>query len=63
MKEIFQINTPPLAFKLAYMFIQTLSATRVIIHSLPTVRGMGNLTQSKNMEPFKELKAIRILML
>ena len=44
------------------MFIQTLAATHVIIHSLPNVRGTGNLKQSKNIEPFKELKAIRIVL-
>ena len=44
------------------MFIQTLAAMHVIIHSL-TVRGTGSLKYSKNIEPFKELKAIRIVLL
>ena len=43
-------------------FIQTLAATHVIIHSLPTVRGMGSLKHSKNIKPFKELKAIRVVL-
>ena len=41
-------------------FIQTLAATLVIIHSLPTVRGTGSLKHSRNVEPFEELKIIRI---
>ena len=32
----------------------------VIVYSLPTTRGMGSLKHSKNIEPFKELKIIRI---
>ena len=43
-------------------FIQTLAATLVIVHSLPTVRGMGSLKHSKNIEPVEELKTIRIVL-
>ena len=43
-------------------FIQTLAATHVIVHSLPTVRDMGSLKHSKNIEPFKELKTIRVVL-
>ena len=32
----------------------------VIVHSLPTVRGTGSLKHSRNVEPFEELKIIRI---
>ena len=35
---------------------------QVIIHSLPTVRGTGSLKHSKNIEPLKELKAIRVVL-
>ena len=59
MKGIFQIKPPCEHFSLLGMFIQTLAATHVIIHSLPTVRGAGNLKQSKNIEPFKVLETIR----
>ena len=41
-------------------FIQTLAAMLVIVHSLPNVRDMESLKHSKNIEPFKELKTIRI---
>ena len=34
----------------------------MIVHSLPTVRSTGNLKQSKTIEPFKELKAIRVVL-
>ena len=44
------------------MFIWTLTTTHVIIHSLPTVRGMGSLKHSKNIEPVEELKIIRIVL-
>ena len=33
-----------------------------LLNSLPTVRSTGNLKQSKTIEPFKELKAIRIVL-
>ena len=59
MKGIFQIKPPCENFSLLGMFIQTLAATHVIIHSLPNVRGTGNLKQSKNIEPFNVLEAIR----
>jgi len=32
----------------------------VIVYSLPTVRGMGSLKYSNNIEPFEELRIIRI---
>ena len=41
-------------------FILTLTAMHVIVYSLPTTRGMGSLKHSKNIEPFEELKIIRI---
>ena len=34
----------------------------VIVHSLPTTRGMGSLKHFKNIEPFEELKIIRIVL-
>ena len=44
-------------------FIQTLAAVHVIVHSLPTVRDTGSLKHSKNIEPFKELKTIKIVLM
>ena len=38
----------------------TLAATRVIVHSLPTTRGMGNLRYSNNAEPLGELEIVKI---
>ena len=32
----------------------------VIVYSLPTTRGVGSLKHSRNVEPFKELKIIKI---
>ena len=32
----------------------------MIAHSLPNVRGTGSLKHSRNVEPFEELKIIRI---
>ena len=32
----------------------------MIVYGLPTVRGTGSLKHSRNVEPFKELKIIRI---
>ena len=32
----------------------------VIVYSLPTARGMGSLKHSNNIEPFEELRIIRI---
>ena len=43
-------------------FIQTLAATHMIFHSLPTVRDMGSLKHSKNIEPFEELKTVRVVL-
>ena len=43
-------------------FIQTLAAMHMIVHSLPTMRDMGSLKHSKNIEPFKELKTIRVVL-
>ena len=37
-----------------------LTTTHVIVYSLPTTRGMGSLKHSRNVEPFEELKIIRI---
>ena len=37
-----------------------LTTTHVIVYSLPTTRGMGTLKHSRNVEPFEELKIIRI---
>ena len=62
MKGIFQIKPPCEHFSLLGMFIQTLAATHVIVYSLPTMRGIGNLKYSKNIEPFKELKTIRVVL-
>ena len=31
-----------------------------VVYSLPTVRGTGSLKHSRNVEPFEELKIIRI---
>ena len=42
--------------------IQTLAATHVIDHSLPTVRDTGSLKHSTNIEAFKELKTIRVVL-
>ena len=32
----------------------------MIVYSLPTMRGMGNLIYSNSIEPFEELRIIRI---
>ena len=56
------IQTPLMAFSLPARFIQTLAARHVIVHSLPTARDMGSLKHSKNIEPFKELKTIRVVL-
>ena len=32
----------------------------MIVYSLPTTRGMGSLKLSRNVEPFEELKIVRI---
>ena len=32
----------------------------MIVYSLPTARGTGSLKHSRNIEPFEELKIIRI---
>ena len=41
-------------------FTQTPTATHTIVYSLPTPRGTGSLKHSNNIEPFEELKIIRI---
>ena len=51
-----------MAFRLPDRFIQTLAATHVIVHSLPTMRDTGSLKHSKNIEPFEELKIIRVVL-
>ena len=43
-------------------FIRTLTTTHVIVYSLPTTRGVGSLKHSRNVEPFEELKIIRIVL-
>ena len=57
-------NSTPLCWhsSLSDRYIQPLAATRMIIHSLPAVRSTGSLKHSKNIEPFKELKAIRVVL-
>ena len=49
-----------MAFSLPDRFIRTLTTTHVIVYSLPTRRGTGSLKHSKSIEPFEELKIIRI---
>ena len=39
---------------------RTLTATHVIVYSLLTTRGTGSLKHYRNVEPFEELKMIRI---
>ena len=56
------IQTPVMAFSLPDRFIQILAATHVIVHSLPTMRDTGSLKHSKNIEPFEELKTIRVVL-
>ena len=34
----------------------------VIVHSLPTMRDTGSLKHSKNIEPFKELKSMGVVL-
>ena len=41
-------------------FIQTFTTTHMTVYSLPTTRGTGSLKHSRNVEPFEELKIIRI---
>ena len=41
-------------------FVQTLTAAHVIVCGLPTTRGTGSLKHYRNVEPFEELKMIRI---
>ena len=41
-------------------FIRTFSTKDVIVYSLPTARGTGILKHCGNVEPFEELKMIRI---
>ena len=57
-------NSTPLCWhsSLSDRYIQPLAATRMIIQSLPAVRSTGSLKHSKNIEPFKELKAIRVVL-
>ena len=35
----------------------------MIVYSLPTARGTGSLKHSRHVEPFKELKIIRIVLM
>ena len=35
----------------------------VIVHKLPTVRDTESLKHSKNLEPFKDLKTIRVVLM
>ena len=41
-------------------FVQTPAAMHTIVYSLPTVRGMGSLRYSNNIEPLGELEIVRI---
>ena len=41
-------------------FIHTFSTKHVIVYSLQTTRGTGSLKHYRNVEPFEELKMIRI---
>ena len=43
-------------------FIQTLAAMHLIVHSLPTLRDMGSLKHSKNIERFEELKTTGVVL-
>ena len=56
------IQTPLMAFSLPDRFIQTLAAMHVIVHSFPTMRDPGSLKHSKNIEPFEELKTVRVVL-
>ena len=58
MIEVFQFKPLWWLSSLPDRFIQSLTATHVIVHSLPTVRYMGSLKHSENIEPFEELKNI-----
>ena len=62
MKGVFQFRPLLWLSSLPDGFIQTLASTHVIVYSLPTMRDMGNLKHSKNIEPFKEFKTIRIVL-
>ena len=41
-------------------FVQISAATHVIVHSLPTTRGMGSLRYSNNAELLGELEIVKI---
>ena len=41
-------------------FVQTPAATHVIVHSLPTTRGIGSLRYSNNAELLKRVIIVRI---
>ena len=34
----------------------------MIVHNSPTLKGTGSLKHSRNIEPFKELKNIRVVL-
>ena len=57
-------NSTPLCWhsSLSDRYIQTLAAMHVIVHSLPAARSTGSLKHSKNIEPFKELQIIRVVL-
>ena len=42
------------------MFIQTPTATHMIVYSLPTVRGTGSLRYSNSIQPIRELEIVRL---
>ena len=46
-------------FSLPDRFIQTLTATHVIVYSLPTAKGTGNLKHPRNVGPSKESKSLK----
>ena len=47
-------------FTLPDRFTQTLTATPMIVYSLPTTRGTGSLRYSNSIEPLGELEIVRI---
>ena len=41
-------------------FTRTLTATHMIVYSLPTARGTGSLRYSNSIEPLGELEIVRL---
>ena len=54
--RVFQSKLPWWLSSLPDRLVQTPAATHVIVYGLLTVRGMGSLKHSKNIEPFRELR-------